>query len=434
MTMKVPKIVEVPPHPGDSIPLNSSLKASHAPAHILRCVNPRSAQRAVRSLTSHSRCVVAPLRCCALSSRAAPLFQVSVLERGSGVRVDQRPSSESIAVPLRVCAPGTQVRSELSPQADISGSSPGGRTPSIELGATPLAINSRLDSTTISNLSRLNPRTRLFGEVPRLLFNSSVSRPLYSWLPQPSNSSLVTCLPSHHRCTQAVLFLFSEFFWVLQKRSANSKSHKGSSFLPFSSSSHPSSSVYYSPQSLHHYQLSLDRPFLHYDAKLSSNPSPYPRSYDATQAIPSGMRSPVYSPRSQWLRGHETIHLRRGALPGVPTFASSKPSSILRWRIRILPNYHEATRFPPGLTPILNAATPNLLSPIHSPTYENRAYKLEQTTMLNLVLMANRAVLQYPEQPPPAPHGGPDLPSPDNLVWPIDVDGPPEYDHGIEDG
>ncbi|POW00570.1 hypothetical protein PSTT_13049 [Puccinia striiformis] len=166
-------------------------------------------------------------------------------------------------------------------------------------------------------------------------------------------------------------------------------------------------------------------------------PSPYPRSYDATQV------------RAFFLIVLFLEHEKQG----VPTFASSKPSSILRWRIRILPNYHEATRFPPGLTPILNAATPNLLSPIHSPTYENpgpinfeqnnnaqassTSYPVYRPPALRAgspVLMANRAVLQYPEQPPPAPHGGPNLPSPDNLIWPIDVDGPPEYDHGIEDG
>ncbi|KAI7957264.1 hypothetical protein MJO28_004359 [Puccinia striiformis f. sp. tritici] len=191
-------------------------------------------------------------------------------------------------------------------------------------------------------------------------------------------------------------------------------------------------------------------------------PSPYPRSYDATGAIPSGMRSPVYSPRSQWLRGHETIHLRRGALPrrSYVRFEQPElnplvtgPNAIQFPNSGVGPSYHEATRFPPGLTPILNAATPNVLSPIHSPTYENpgpvnydpnnnaqssnASYPVYRPPALRAglpVLMANRAVLQYPEQPPPAPHGGSNLPSPDNLIWPIDVDGPPEYDHGVEDG
>ncbi|KAH9457200.1 hypothetical protein Pst134EA_021084 [Puccinia striiformis f. sp. tritici] len=191
-------------------------------------------------------------------------------------------------------------------------------------------------------------------------------------------------------------------------------------------------------------------------------PSPYPRSYDATQAIPSGMRSLVYSPRSQWLRGHETIHLRRGALPrrSYVRFEQTEfnppmadPNTAQFPNSGVGSSYHEATRFPPGLTPILNAATPNLLSPIHSPTYENpgpinfeqnnnaqassTSYPVYRPPALRAgspVLMANRAALHYPEHPPPAPNGGPDLPSPDNLVWPIDVDGPPEYDHGIEDG
>ncbi|POW02518.1 hypothetical protein PSTT_11734 [Puccinia striiformis] len=191
-------------------------------------------------------------------------------------------------------------------------------------------------------------------------------------------------------------------------------------------------------------------------------PSPYPRSYDATQAIPSGMRSLVYSPRSQWLRGHETIHLRRGALPrrSYVRFEQTEfnppmadPNTAQFPNSGVGSSYHEATRFPPGLTPILNAATPNLLSPIHSPTYENPGpINFEQNNN------AQASSTSYPVYRPPALRAGSPVSSYGEsscsavsratstcatwgltflvliTCWPIDVDGPPEYDHGIEDG
>ncbi|KAI9612777.1 hypothetical protein H4Q26_007938 [Puccinia striiformis f. sp. tritici PST-130] len=360
-------------------------------------------------------------------------------------------------VPLRVCAPGTQVRSELSPQADISGSSPGGRTPSIELGATPLAINSRLDSTTISNLSRLNPANEIVWRSAEITFQQfSQSSPVFMATSTFELSSSSGFFKNDQRILKAsfeadlvwvqrrflpdvglhchvgwglVVCLLIDFDW-----GGFLESIKGSSFLPFSSSSiHPHQST--TPQSPPPLPAFSRSSFSSLRCKtivelhlLTRDLMTLPKS-----AIPSGMRSPVYSPRSQWLRGHETIHLRRGALPR---------RSYVRF---------EQTEFNPPMADPNTAQLPRSHS-ISSWSYSDleRGYSkpfvahtfsnIQNPGPINFEQNNNAQAssTSYPVYRPLLFELGHlflwRIELPDNLIWPIDVDGPPEYDHGIEDG